>query len=207
MWHLYSALNLDAVRAARADDEGAARTIVEAAARLEGASGTVELIRRLAALGGCASLRRRLEWASSLDENLRRALLTVVAQTTAERNRLIHHPLEPPQLAFVTRLHGMTADVLLEGSDGSVPVPIPDLELLDSAFVGAALALRFERIGVGQTLLTAAPAIKLDGGDDSRIYAYERPLPHAGAPLALAAAVARAPTIRRPRRIPIAGQR
>jgi hypothetical protein len=206
-WHLYSALNLDAVRAARANEEGSARAIVEAAARLELASGTVELIRRLAQLGGSASLRRRFEWASSLDEDLRRALLTVVEQTTAERNRLMHYPLEPPQLAFVTRLHGMMADVLLEGLDASVPLPIPDLELLDSAFVGAALALRFERIGVGQTLLTAAPAIKLDDGDDSRIYPYERPLPHAGAPLALAAAVARAPTIRRPRRIPIAAQR
>jgi hypothetical protein len=139
------------------------------AARLELASGTVEFIRRLVELGGSASLRRRFEWASSLDEGLRQALLTVVEQTTAERNRLIRYPLEPPQLAFVARLHGMTADVLLEGLDASVPLPIPDLELLDSAFVGAALALRFERIGVGQTLLRAAPAIKLDDVDDSRI--------------------------------------
>jgi hypothetical protein len=73
--------------------------------------------------------------------------------------------------------------------------------------VGAALALRFERFGRGQTLLKAAPAIKLDGGDDSRIYPYERPLPDAGAPIALASAVAAARTIRRPRRIPIAGSR
>jgi hypothetical protein len=206
-WHLYSALNLDAVRAARADEEGTARAIAEAAARLEHASGTVEFIRGLAELGGSASLRRRFEWASSLDEDLRRTLLAVVAQTTAERNRLMHYPLEPPQLAFVARLHDMTADVLVEGFDASVPLSIPDLEQLDSAFVGAALALRFERIGVGQTLLTASPAIKLDDGDDSRIYPYERPLPDAGVPVALAAAVAGAPTIRRPRRIPIAGQR
>lgn len=207
VWHLYSALNLDAVRAARAVDEGTARVIAEAAARLEHANGTVELIRRLAALGGSASLRRRFEWASSLDDDLRRALIAVVEQTTAERNRLMHDPFEPPRLAFVARLHGMTADVLLEGLDAPVSLPIPDLELLDSAFVGAALALRFERIGVGQTLLKAAPAIKLDGGDDSRIYPYERPLPDAAGPIVLAAAVAAAPTIRRPRRIAIARQR
>jgi hypothetical protein len=207
VWHLYSVLNLDAVRAARAQDEGAARAIVEAADRLERAGGTVEFIRRLAELGGSASLRRRFEWASSLDEDLRRALLAVVEQTAAERNGFVQYPLEPAHLAFVARLHGMTADVLVEGVDTSVPLPILDLELLDSAFVGAALALRFERIGVGQTLLTAAPAIKLDGGDDSRIYPYERPLPDAGTPVALAAAVAGAPTLRRPRRIPVAGRR
>lgn len=51
------------------------------------------------------------------------------------------------------------------------------------------------------------PATKLDGGDDSRIYPYERPLPDADSPLARAGAVAAAPMIRRPRRIPIAGSR
>lgn len=81
------------------------------------------------------------------------------------------------------------------------------MESLDSAFVGAALALRFERFGRGQTLLKAMPATKLDGGDDSRIYPYERPLPDADSPLARAGAVAAAPMIRRPRRIPIAGSR
>lgn len=84
-------------------------------------------------------------------------------------------------------------------------VPIPELELLDSAFVGAALALRFEPFGPGQTLLEALPAIKLDG-EDSRIYPYERSLPDVDGPLALASAVAVTPTIRRPRRIPIAGR-
>jgi hypothetical protein len=96
---------------------------------------------------------------------------------------------------------------MLEGAEAPVSIPIPDLELLDSAFVGAALALRFERFGRGQTLLKAAPAIKLDDGDDSRIYPYERPLPSTDAPIALAAAIAAAPTMRRPRRIPIAGPR
>jgi hypothetical protein len=125
----------------------------------------------------------------------------------AERNRLVHDPASVPQLAPVAAMHGELAELMLEGAEAPVSIPIPDLELLDSAFVGAALALRFERIGVGQTLLKALPAIKLDDGGDSRIYPYERPLPDAGGPLALAAAVVGAPTIRRPRRIPIAGQR
>jgi len=207
-WHVYSALNLDAVRAARAHDEPAAKAIAKRAAHIESRRATVEFVRRLAELGGSASLRRRFEWASSLDEELRKALVAVIAETVAERNRLVHDPTAAvPRLALVAAMHGELAELMLEGAEAPVSIPIPDLELLDSAFVGAALALRFERFGRGQMLLKAAAAIKLDGGDDSRIYPYERPLPDAGAPLALAAAVAAAPTIRRPRRIPIAAQR
>ena len=133
--------------------------------------------------------------------------LPFVAETVAERNRLIHDPASVPRLALVAAIHGELAELMLEGAEAPVSIPIPDLELLDSAFVGAALALRFERFGRGQTLLKAAPAIKLDGGDDSRIYPYERPLPNTDAPMALAAAIGATPTMRRPRRIPIAGPR
>jgi hypothetical protein len=206
-WHVYSALNLDAVRAARAHDEPAAKAIAKRAARIEGRRATLEFVRRLAELGGSASLRRRFEWASSLDEELRKALVAVVAETVAERNRLVHDPAAVPRLALVAAIHGELAELMLEGAEMPVSIPIPDLELLDSAFVGAALALRFEHFGGGQTLLKAAPAIKLDGGDDSPIYPYERPLPDVDAPIVLAAAVAAAPTMRRPRRIPIAGPR
>jgi hypothetical protein len=206
-WHVYSALNLDAARAARADDEAAARVIAKAATSIEQRRATLEFVSRLAELGGSVSLRRRFEWASSLDEDLRLALRGVVAETVAERNRLVHDPLSAPRLALVVKLHGEIAELMLEGADAPVAIPIPDLALLDSAFVGAALAFRFERFGMGQTLLKAAPAIKLDDGDDSRTYPYERPLPDADAPIALAAAVAATPTIRRPRRIPIAGPR
>ncbi|MGO9750863.1 MAG: hypothetical protein ACLP22_04980, partial [Solirubrobacteraceae bacterium] len=104
-------------------------------------------------------------------------------------------------------LHGELAELMLEGAETPVSIPIPDLELLDSAFVGAALALRFERFGRGQTLLKAAPAMKLDDGNDSRICPYVRPLPNTDAPMALAAAIGLTPTMRRPRRIPIAGPR
>lgn len=206
-WHVYSALNLDAARAARADDVAAARAIAKAATGIERRGATMDFIRRLADLGGSASLRRRFEWASSLDEELAQALRAVVADTSAERNRLVHDSAPSPRLAFVMKLHGDVADLMLEGADLPVPMPIPDLEILDSAFVGAALALRFEPFGRGQTLLKAAPAIRLDGGDDSRIYPYERPLPDPAGPIALASAVAATPTIRRPRRIPIAGHR
>ena len=206
-WHVYSALNLDAARAARGHDEAAAKAIAKTAARIESHRATIEFVRRLSELGGSASLRRRFEWASSLDEELRKALIAVVAETVAERDRLMHDPTGVPRLALVAAMHGELADLMLEGADAPVSIPISDLELLDSAFVGAALALRFERIGVGQTLLKALPAIKLGDGDDSRIYPYERPLPEAGGPFALAAAIGGAPTIRRPRRIPIAGQR
>jgi hypothetical protein len=40
--------------------------------------------------------------------------------------------------------------LMLGGAETPVAIPISDLELLDSAFVGAALALRFERFGRGQ---------------------------------------------------------
>jgi hypothetical protein len=206
-WHVYSALNLDAARAARADDETAARVIAKAATRIERRRATVKFVGRLAELGGSASLRRRFELAWSLDEDLRQALRAVVAETLAERNRLVHDRLGAPRLALVAKLHGEIAELMLEGADAPVAIPIPDLALLDSAFVGAALALRFERFGRGQTLLKAAPAIKLDDGDDLRIYPYERPLPDADAPIGLVSAVAAAPTVRRPSRIPIAGRR
>ena len=206
-WHVYSALNLDAVRAARAEDEPAAKAIAKSAGRIERRHGTVEFVRLLADLGSSVSLRRRFEWASSLDAELREALLAVVAETGAERNRLVHDPAGVPRLALVAALRGEIAELMLEGADAPVSVPIPDLEVLDSAFVGAALALRFERFGRGQTLLKAAPAIELDGGEESRLYPYERPLPDANAPFALASAVAAPPTMRRPRRIAIAGQR
>jgi hypothetical protein len=206
-WHVYSALNLDAARAARGHDEAAAKAIAKTAARIESHRATVEFVRRLSELGGSASLRRRLEWASSLDAELRKALVAVVSETVAERNRLVHDPTSVPRLALVAALHGEVAELMLEGAERPVSIPIPDLQLLDSAFVGAALALRFERIGVGQTLLKALPAIKLDDAHDSRIYPYERPLPDADTPIALASAVAAAPTMRRPSRIPIAGPR
>jgi hypothetical protein len=207
VWHVYSALNLDAARAARDDDEPGAKALAKAAARIERRRATVEFVRRLADLGGSVSLRRRFEWASSLDDDLAGALRSFVDATVAERNRLVHDPTSVPRLALVVALHGELAELALEGAVAPVSVPIPDLELLDSAFVGAALALRFEPFGIGQTLLKATPAIKLDGGEDSRIYPYERPLPNADAPIALASALAVAPTIRRPRRIPIAGHR
>jgi hypothetical protein len=106
------------------------------------------------------------------------------------------------------KLHGEIAELKIEGAEMPVPMLIGDLAALDSAFVGALLALRFEPFGRGQTLIKAVPAIKLDGdGDEGRIYPYERPLPDAGGPVALAGALAAAPTIRRPRRIAVAGRR
>ncbi len=206
-WHVYSALNLDAAVAARAEDETGARVIAKAATRIEQRRETVEFVHRLAGLGGSVSLRRRFEWASALDEDLREALRAVVTETLAERDRLVHDPFSAPRLGLVAKLHGEIAELMLEGADAPVAVPIQDLELLDSAFIGAALAFRFERFGRGQTLLKAAPAIRLDDGDDSRIYPYERPLPDADAPIAFASVVAATPTMHRPGRIPIAGRR
>jgi hypothetical protein len=145
VWHVYSALNLDAVRAARAHDESAAKAIAKRAARIESRRATVEFVRRLAELGGSASLRWRFEWASSLDEELRKALVAVVAETVAERDRLVHDPAAVPRLGLVAAIHGELAELMLEGAEAPVSIPIPDLELLDSAFVGAALALRRSR--------------------------------------------------------------
>jgi hypothetical protein len=95
VWHVYSALNLDAVRAARARDERAAKAIAKRRAyRQPSRDGRV--VRRLAELGRSASLRRRFECASSLDEELRKALVAVVAETGCERNRLVHDPAAVP---------------------------------------------------------------------------------------------------------------
>jgi hypothetical protein len=66
--------------------------------------------RRSTELGASASLRRRFEWASSLDGELRKALVAVVAETVAERNRLVHDPTSVPRLALVAAMHGELAD-------------------------------------------------------------------------------------------------
>lgn len=210
--HVYSALNLDAARAARSNDFEVARQLAKAAARIEHHGRTAEVVRRLAELGGSTPLRRRFERVSSFDETLRAALRAVVAETAAERNRLAHgYALSPPRLAFVAKLYGDVAELNFEGTEEPVSLPIQDLDALGSAFVGAALSLRFEPFGRGQTLLKAAPAIQLDEdvGDqgDDRLYPYERPLPEPASAVSLAGALAASPTIRRPRSIEVADSR
>lgn len=207
--HVYSALNLEAARAARLDDLPTARRIAEAAGRIEQLADTSVVVSGLAGLGGSASLRRRFDWATSLEPSLRDALRAVVEETVTSRQRLVNgDALTPPRLGVVTKLHGEVADLKIEGAETPVPMLIADLEPLDSAFVGAPLALRFEPFGRGRTLIKATPAIKLsDNGDPSRIYPYERPLPGITDPIRLAETLGAAPTIRRPRKIEIAGSR
>ena len=69
------------------------------------------------------------------------------------------------------------------------------------------VAVWLERFGKGQTMLEVASAIELDGAEAIGIYPYERPVLDADSSIALAGAVEAAPTVRRPRRITIAGQR
>ncbi len=207
--HVYSTLNLDAARAARSDETANAQRFVKAARKIERHRRTAELLSGLVELGGQTSLRRRFEWAAMLEPSVRASLREVAEETAAIRNRLVHgYPLAPPRLGLVTRLDDEIAELEFEGGSGPLPMPVADLVALDSAFVGAHLALRFEPFGRGQTLIKALPAIKLDGeGNEGRIYPYERPLPELEGPLTLAAGLAALPSVRRPRRIEIAGRR
>lgn len=206
--HVYSGLNLDAARAARSDDWALARRLAKAAKRIERQGETVRIVRGLAGVTGSVSMRRRFESVASTDERLRTALQSVAAQTAAERGKLVEsYPLMPPQLAVVMKLHGPIAELRLEGANEVVRLPLADLDALDSAFIGAGLALRWEPFGPRHTLITASPAIKLGDGSSPAIYPYERPLPDSGAPIALAGALVARPTMRRPKRIPIAGRR
>ena len=68
-------------------------------------------------------------------------------------------------------------------------------------------AVWLQRLGIGYTALNVAAAIELDNAEESGIYPYERQLLDADASIALASTVAAPPTMRRPRRITIAGQR
>lgn len=206
-WHAYSVLNLDAARAARSDDEATAQAIAVAAARIERRSQTRNLVRQLGSFDASVSLRRRFEWVSSSDKELAPSLRALVEATIAERDRFVHDPFVTPRLAMVADLRGDTAELTLEGRRVPIAISILDLEAQDSAFIGAFLALRFERFGNGQTLLKVAPAIKLDDGTEAEIYPYERPLPDEQSPLALIGALSATPTIRKPRPIPIAGRR
>src|SRR6516165_3530017 len=69
---------------------------------------------------GSPSWGRRFEWASSLDEDLRKALVDVIAETVAERNRLVHDPAAVPRLALVAAIHGELAELMLEGAEAPV---------------------------------------------------------------------------------------
>ena len=64
-----------------------------------------------------------------------------------------------------------------------------------------------ERFGMGHAVLKVPSAIELDRAEESGIYPYERPVLDADASTALASALTARPTVRRPRRITIAGQR
>jgi len=206
--HVYSALNLDAARAARSGDLAAARKLAKSAKRIEQRRATTQIVRGIAGMGGAPSMRTRLQWVADYDEMLREALENVVAETAAERRKLVEGArFSAPRLAYIVKIHGAVAEVQLDGANESISLPVVDLDMLDSAFVGAALALRWEPFGPGRTLITAAPAMKLGDGDESAIYPYERPLPDAAAPIALAGALVAGATINRPRRIQIAGRR
>jgi hypothetical protein len=202
--HLYSALNLDAARAVRSDDLVAARRIAKVAARVERGSRTMKVAQTLAMAGGITTF---CQSTVNLDGVVRTALLHLARETSAERNRLFHgHSAEAPRLGRVVRMHGGLAYLALQ--DGGTPVSLPraNLDVFGCGVIGAAVALQFEALGHGQTLIKALPAISLEEGSEEPIYPYERPLPEHASAIALLNELS-SPTIRRPRRIPIAGRR
>src|SRR5262249_85907 len=82
------------------------------------------------------SLRRRFEWASSLDEDLRKALVAVVAETVAERDRLVHDPAAVPRPALVAAIDGELAELGPGGAPAPAATPTPGPWVPDPALGG-----------------------------------------------------------------------
>lgn len=197
--HIYSSLNLDAVRLYRRGDEEAARKVAERAQALERGEVAARLARSLAekAEPGVDLLRTVTV---NYDELLE--ALTNLFQAT-ERERETMRDVVDFGTATFARVFGVSGDVAelrLEDRGTTVPIPVRGPEERTRMAVGSVVALRWEDLGAGMTLLKAAPAF-----ETGAVYPYDRPLPGEEPPTVVEGILASAPTMRRPRAIPISG--
>lgn len=202
--HLYSSLNLDAVRLHRRGDDKAARRLARRAAGLERRKETQWLAAELAPVfGQHTALHDAIQAVWSSDA--RSAARVVAEQTEAVRSAL-QATLGARTFAYIVKLHGDLADLRIEGSGRVMPMPTSDLLPNVHLMIGAGVSLRWESLGNGFTLLKAAAALELED-DAEELYPYERPLPSEDSRVELTGALASEPTIRSPRRISIGGSK
>ncbi|HEY6761742.1 MAG TPA: hypothetical protein VI318_19740 [Baekduia sp.] len=197
--HLYSACNLDAVRLHRRGDDAAALKVAVRAGQIE----QIAVRERVAPCIAqhwqrTSSLREAL--VGTLASDVGPALRQIIETTSDERSAISDDAeIEKPLFAWILKLHGEIADLRLDHADTTLPLPTADLAPTIAAREGEVVAMRWQRVAPGKTLLTTAPAIDL-GGDESP---FEQPLPSDAARVDVTRALAASPTIRRPQRIKI----
>ncbi|HWT92634.1 MAG TPA: hypothetical protein VN238_06530 [Solirubrobacteraceae bacterium] len=204
--HIYSALNLDAVRLYRRGDEAAARKIAERAQALERGDGAARLAKALAdepepVVGSGWMVFRT----SNYDGVLEKALAELSQATEHEREAMGDAvDLGRATFARVVKVHSDVVELRLDEGGATVPLPAHELPERMAPAVGSVVALRWEDLGAGMTLLKAAPAFET-GARSGPAYPYDRPLLGEEPPTVVEGILASAPTIRRPRAIPIRG--
>ncbi|HEV2999668.1 MAG TPA: hypothetical protein VGW75_02925 [Solirubrobacteraceae bacterium] len=204
--HVYSSLNLDAVRLYRRGDETGARRLARRAASLERrkeARRTAEELARELARG--ESLYPALD--RLLRTDARRFVVALTAHTEAQRRDVEETlGLGAAMFARIASLaEGELVELRLEGSGAALPIRHVDLSPHTTLCLGAGVSLRWEPLGHGLTLLKSDAA--LDLGDEPAVRPYERALPAEDARVELTGALSVQATVRRPPPVPIAGSR
>ena len=205
--HLYSALNVDAVQLYRRGDEKGAKELAKRAAKLERRKDVKALA---LALGTTYSRHGVLYRAIGdlMNDETRTVVRAVAEETEAERQQLTtKFGLRVPTFGRVCELHGDLAELRLEETGKVMHIPKADLWATDAS-LGACVALHWEPLGKGLTLLKAGAALDLD--DDRKLgstYPYSRALPADNSRVDLTDVLSTNATIRRPRRVSIGGSK
>jgi hypothetical protein len=205
--HLYSSLNIDAVRMHRMGHEPAARMLVKAAGRIEKKKETVAIADDLAQRSGLAVTGLHLAFSEMLTTQQGDVLRAVTEDTERARRKIAGADgVEPPAYAKIMKLHGDVAELKLENSEAVFSFTRSELQsAMLMVFVGATVALVREHLAPGMTLLRTSGALDLGATSGPAVYPYARPLPADRGPVALEGALSAATTIPTPRRIAISG--
>ena len=200
--HLYSALNLDAVRLFRNGDDDAARDVAAKARALEAGQAAERFLTDLATrFVGNASLHQVI---TVNYDALLETLTAVTLETESQRGAPDGRSGGTAVFGRVVRLQGDFAHLALEQSEETFPMPVRELGEWHVT-VGAGVAVRWEGLGPGKTLFTAAPAIDVES--DAGTHPYDRPRSTEESRVSIPGLLRSTPTMRRPLQIPIAGDK
>lgn len=206
--HLYSSLNIDAVRMYRMGHEPAARMLVRAAGRIEKKKETVAIADDLARRSGLAAIGLHTAFSEMLATQHGDVLRAVTEHTERERRKIgAADGVEAPAYARIMKLHGDIAELKLENSETVFSFTRSELQsAMLMVLVGATIALVREHLAPGMTLLRTSGALDLEA-TSGPVYPYARPLPEESGPVALEGALSAAATIPAPRRLAISGKK
>jgi hypothetical protein len=200
--HLYSSINLDAVRLFRDGKAAEARRLAAKAQAIETSAAAARFTKELT-----TKLHENAPLYEVITTNYD-ALLEGLTEMTRETEavRVQGRVGRAVFARVVAYLEGDLAQLALEDGAGTFAMPIGDLGEW-TLRVGAGVSMRWEVLGSGMSLLKAAPAIDVEIEQASDAYPFDRPLPAETERLSIPGLLRGTPTVRRPRTIPIAGDK